>query len=93
MKKIETGRLHYLAGTSRKITQVLLTDGRSSGRPWRRNVPTKRLSITSNCINVNRGQVCRRRHLMCVTDGPPAVGCRQCHFADRSYGWPTGSGL
>ena len=53
--------------------QVLSPDGRSSGRARRRSIPAKRLSITSNCINVNRGQVCRRRHLMCVTDGPSAV--------------------
>jgi hypothetical protein len=73
MEKIATGRLHRLAGTSRKITQVLSPDGRSSDRAWRRNVPTEMLSVASNFINVNRGQVCRRRHLMCVPDGPPAV--------------------
>jgi hypothetical protein len=84
MKKIETGRLHHLGGTSRKITRLLSLgmDGLRGERGvatyqlrcsvWRRNVPTKRLSITSSCINVNRGQVCRRSRWMCVTDGRPA---------------------
>jgi len=55
----------------RKITQVLSPDGRSSGRAWRRHVPSQMLSLTSNCVIVNRGQVCRRHHLM--YGWPPAV--------------------